>query len=138
MAVFVIDASATLPWCLKDEESSWTIGLLRRLGTGDSILVPAHWPTEVSNGLLIATRRQRIPEGRSALFWDELAVLPITVQAPLSPDQAKAVLTLCDRHGLTAYDAAYLELAIRTGLPLATLDDDLRRAAPSEGVSLVR
>jgi predicted nucleic acid-binding protein len=51
MAVFVIDASATLPWCLKDEETSWTIDLLRRLGAGDAIIVPAHWPTEVSNGL---------------------------------------------------------------------------------------
>jgi predicted nucleic acid-binding protein len=137
MAVFVIDASATLPWCLKDEESAWTIGLLRRLGTGDRILVPAHWPTEVSNGLLMATRRKRIPVGRSALFWDELAFLPIAVEAPLSPAQAKSVLVLCDRHGLTAYDAAYLELAMRIASPLATLDDALRRAAPSEGVSLI-
>ena len=70
MAVFVIDASATLPWCLKDEETAWTIGLLRRLNTGDRIMVPAHWPTEVSNGLLMATRRKRIPEGSQPLPED--------------------------------------------------------------------
>jgi predicted nucleic acid-binding protein len=138
MAVFVVDASATLPWCLKDEESAWTIGLLRRLNSGDRIIVPAHWPTEVSNGLLMATRRKRIPQGRAELFWVELAILPIAVEAALSPAQAKAVLTLCDRHSLTVYDAAYLELAKRAGLALATLDDALRRAAPLEGVALVR
>jgi predicted nucleic acid-binding protein len=138
MAIFVIDASATLPWCLKDEESAWTIGLLRRLSTGDRIVVPAHWATEVSNGLLMATRRKRIPEGRAALFWDELAILPISAETPLSPRQAKEVLILCDRHGLTVYDAAYLELARRTGFPLATLDGALCRAAPIEGVSLIQ
>jgi predicted nucleic acid-binding protein len=137
MAVFVIDASATLPWCLKDEETARTISLLRRLNTGDRIVVPAHWPTEVSNGLLMATRRKRIPEGRSTLFWDELAALPIAVEPALSPAQAKALLTLCDRHALTVYDAAYLELAKRNAFPLATIDDALRRAAPLEGVSLI-
>lgn len=137
MATFVIDASATLPWCLKDEESAWTINLLRRLGTGDSIIVPAHWPTEVSNGLLMATRRKRIPEGRAALFWDELAVLPITIESALTPEQAKSALSLCDQHRLTIYDAVYLELAKRKALPLATLDDALRKAALSEAASLI-
>jgi predicted nucleic acid-binding protein len=138
MTTFVIDASATLPWCLKDEESAWTISLLRRLSTGDRIIVPAHWPTEVSNGLLMATRRKRIPEGRAALFWDELAILPITVEQALTPTQAKSALALCDQHRLTVYDAGYLELAKRMGISLATLDGDLRRAAVAEGVSLFR
>ena len=136
MAVFVADASATLPWCLKDEETAWTLGLLRRLET-DSILVPAHWPTELSNGLLVATRKGRIPQGRAPLFWDELAALPIRVEPPLSPEQAKAVFVLCDRHNLTFYDAAYLELALRLRLPLATLDGALVRAAGMEGVPSV-
>jgi predicted nucleic acid-binding protein len=137
MATFVIDASATLPWCLKDEESAWTISLLHRLGTGDRIIVPAHWPTEVSNGLLMATRRKRIPEGRAALFWDELAVLPITVEAALTPAQAKSALALCEQYRLTVYDAAYLELAKRKALQLATLDDALSKAAISESVFFV-
>ena len=137
MAKFVIDASATLPWCLKDEESAWTISLLRRLSTGDRIIVPAHWPTEVLNGLLMATRRKRIPGGRAALFWDQLAILPIAVESALTPEQAKSALALCDQHGLIIYDAAYLELAKRKVLPLATLDDALIKAAASEAVSLI-
>ncbi len=138
MATFVIDASATLPWCLKDEESAWTVDLLRRLTTGDQIVVPAHWPVEVSNGLLMATRRKRLPEGRAIMFLDELAVLPIASEAPLSFGQAAAVYALCERHNLTFYDGAYLELALRLVLPLATLDTALVKAASSESVQLLR
>jgi predicted nucleic acid-binding protein len=54
MAIFVVDASAALAWCFEDEASSWTDTLLERLGNGDRIIVPAHWPTEISNGLLVA------------------------------------------------------------------------------------
>lgn len=137
MAIFVADASATLPWCFEDEASPWTDNLLDRLRVGDGILVPAHWPTEISNGLLVALRRKRIQSGRPELFWDALAVLPIEVEPPLSPLQAKAVLALCAQYGLTVYDAAYLELAKRKGLPLATLDTELMRAASHEGVPLI-
>ena len=86
----------------------------------------------------MATRRKRIPEGRAALFWDELAIVPITVAPALTPTQAKSALGLCDQHRLTVYDAAYLELAKRMGISLATLDGDLQRAAVAEGVSLFR
>ena len=137
MATFVIDASATLPWCLKDEETAWTVNLLRRLTTGDQIVVPAHWPIEVSNGLLMATRRKRIPDGRAVLFLDELAILPITVEPALTFAQARAVYALCERHNLTFYDGTYLELARRLSLPIATLDDAIVRAAPLEGVSVL-
>jgi predicted nucleic acid-binding protein len=137
MATFVADASVTLPWCFQDEATAWTDSLLDRLRVGDRIVVPAHWPTEVSNGLLMALRRKRVQSGRPELFWDELAVLPIDVEPPLTPSQAKSVLVLCQRRGLTVYDAAYLELAKRKGLPLATQDSDLLKAAPLEGVLLI-
>ena len=136
METFVADASVTLPWCFEDEATAWTDGLLDRLRSGGQIVVPAHWPTEISNGILMALRRKRIQPGRSELFWDELAILPIEIEPPLSPINAKAVLALCEKHGLTVYDAAYLELAKRKGLPLATLDSALLKAAPLEGVSL--
>lgn len=136
MATFVADASVTLPWCFEDEATAWTDGLLDRLRNGDQIAVPAHWPTEISNGLLMALRRRRIQPGRSELFWDELAILPIQVEPPLSPDQAKEVLGLSQKHGLTVYDAAYLELAKRKGITLATADADLMTAASLEGVAL--
>ena len=134
MATFIADASATLPWCFEDEATAWTDHLLDRLRAGDRIMVPAHWPTEVSNGMLVALRRNRIQPGRPELFWDALAALPIEVEPPLSPLQAKVVLGLCAQHGLTVYDATYLELAKLKGLPLATLDADLISAASAEGV----
>jgi predicted nucleic acid-binding protein len=80
MAIFVVDASAALAWCFEDEASSWADGLLERLRQGDRIMVPAHWPTEISNGLLVALRRKRIKAGQPALFWDELARLPIEAE----------------------------------------------------------
>jgi len=137
MAVFVVDASAALAWCFEDEASSWTDGLLERLRQGDRIVVPAHWPTEILNGLLVASRKKRIKTGQSALFWDELARLPIETEPALTAIQAKAVLALGEKHGLTMYDAAYLELAHRRELSLATLDTDLRKAAEVEGVALL-
>lgn len=134
---FVVDASVALSWCFEDEANTWTDALLDRLRREDRITVPAHWPTEVSNGLLMGVRRKRIQPHRPALFWDELAVLPIDVEGPLSAGRAKAVLALCQQHGLTVYDAAYLELAQRKGLPLATLDSALMKAASSENVALI-
>ena len=137
MAIFVVDASAALAWCFEDEASSWTDGLLERLRQGDRIVVPAHWPTEILNGLLVASRRKRIKTGQPALFWDELARLPIETEPALTAIQAKAVLAMGEKHGLTMYDAAYLELAHRRELSLATLDTDLRKAAEVEGVALL-
>src|SRR5579872_5231326 len=115
MAGFVVDASVTLAWCFEDEATAWTDSLLDRLRAGDTIAVPAHWPTEVSNGLLMAFRRKRIPSGRAEQFWDELAALPIDLEPPLSAQQAKRTLALSDQYGLTVYDAVYLELVIRRG-----------------------
>lgn len=137
MAMFVADASVTLPWCFEDEATAWTDGLLERLRGGDRIVVPAHWPTEISNGLLMALRRKRIQPGRPELFWEELAVLPIDVELSLTPGQSKATLALCTQYDLTVYDAAYLELAKRKGLPLATQDSALLKAARLEGVALI-
>ena len=134
---FVVDASVTLTWCFEDEATTWTDGLLDRLRIGERIVVPAHWPTEICNGMLMALHRRRIQPDRPALFWDELAVLPIEVESPLSPARAKAVLALSLQYGLTVYDAAYLELAQRWGIPLATLNSALLKIAPLESVKLI-
>jgi predicted nucleic acid-binding protein len=137
MAIFVVDASAGLAWCFEDEANSWTDGLLERLRQGDRIVVPAHWPNEILNGLLVASRGKRIKPDQPALFWDELARLPIETEPPLTPFQAQTVLALAEKHGLTVYDAAYLELASCRQLPLGTLDSDLRKAGQTEGVALL-
>jgi predicted nucleic acid-binding protein len=137
MAIFVVDASAALAWCFEDEASSFTDGLLERLRQGDQVVVPAHWPTEILNGLLVASRRKRIKADQPAHFWDELARLAIETEPPLTASQAKTVLALSEKHNLTVYDAAYLELAHRRQLSLGTLDADLREAAQVEGVVLL-
>jgi predicted nucleic acid-binding protein len=89
MAIFVVDASAALAWCFEDEAKSCTDGLLERLRQGDQIVVPAHWPTEILNGLLVASRRKRIKPDQPALFLDELGQLPIEIEPPLATVRAK-------------------------------------------------
>ena len=137
MAVFVVDASVALAWCFEDEASNWSEGLQQRLRSGDIVIVPAHWPCEVSNGLLVGLRRQRIALGKPEKMWDQFALLPIEAEPSPLPDQSKTILALCYKHRLTVYDAAYLELAHRKQLPLATLDQDLRKAATTERVTLL-
>jgi predicted nucleic acid-binding protein len=85
----------------------------------------------------MGVRRKRIKPEQPAMFWDELARLPIASEPALTPVEAKAVLALSEKHGLTVYDAVYLELAGRKQLPLGTLDNDLRRAGLAENVVLL-
>ena len=134
---FVVDASATLPWCFPDEATAASEALLDRIATGEQVIVPADWLTEVSNGLLMATRRKRIDRPRAEQFLDKLALLRIAIEPPLSVKQAHTTFALSITHNLTFYDAAYLDLALRTSLPLATLDAALTHAAKQEGVSIV-
>ena len=81
MAVFVIDASATLPWCFADEATAATNAVLTRLRTGDEAIVPAHWPVEVANALVIAVRRKRISPEDAHQFLQDLEFLPIRVDS---------------------------------------------------------
>jgi predicted nucleic acid-binding protein len=137
MAGFVVDASAALPWCFADEATPWTEALLDRLQGGEEAFVPAHWPAEVMNGLLMAVRRNRIDLDQVARFARDLSSLAIRIEPPRAPAAWNAMIQVATKHNLTIYDAAYLELAQRTGLPLATLDGDLRTAARAEGAPLV-
>ena len=134
--VFVVDASAALAWCFKDERSDSSQALLARCET-EVMHVPALWFLECGNILLNAERHRRLTHQQ---IQDNLALLN-----SLDPkvDDAAAVLTfgriydLARRHKLTVYDAAYLELAKRLAVPLATRDDDLKRAAREAGVELI-
>lgn len=137
MSGFVPDASATLPWRFEDEATPWTEALLGRIQGGEEVLVPAHWPLEVANALLVARRRKRVTTEQISEFIEDLDALPIRLEPPSGPAQWPTILALAEQYRLTAYDAAYLELAQRTGLPLATLDGDLRKAALAASVALV-
>jgi predicted nucleic acid-binding protein len=134
---FIIDASAALPWRFADEATPWTEALLDRVEAGEEVLVPAHWPLEVVNSLLVAERKGRVTDAQVSEFLEDLAALPISVMPASAAARWPAILSVAKRHRLTAYDAAYLDLAQRTGLPLATLDGDLRKDTAKAGVALV-
>lgn len=136
MARFVVDASATLSWCFKDESVDWIDALFRGLSSGDEVLVPRHWALEVANSLLMAMRRGRMK--REELDRALRILLSLPIQTDLIADAVlfDRVPALAERYALTAYDAAYLELALRERLPLATLDAQLGAAANSAGIVL--
>jgi len=137
MAAFVIDASATLPWCFADEATEATNAVLAQLRAGDDAIVPAHWPLEVANALLIAVRRKRISPEDAHQFLVDLEFLPIRVDTTTKNLVRAGVFPMAEQYGITAYEAAHLELAMRESTPLMTLDNDLRRAARASGVPLV-
>ena len=128
----VLDASVTVCWHFPDEQNAAADAILAQLRP-DTALVPGHWWFEIRNVLLMGERRGRTTEDQTALFLDFIRELPISVA--LLPDEI-AVMDLARRHRLTFYDAAYLELAKREGLALATFDRELLTAARAEGVPL--
>ena len=130
---FVLDASIAACWAFADEDHPVAALTLERMRT-DTALVPSLWWFELRNTLIVSERRGRLTETDTALFLREIARLPIT--ADRSPGEA-AVLMAARQHRLTVYDASYLELAQREGVPLATLDGDLRRAAKAARISLL-
>jgi predicted nucleic acid-binding protein len=125
-----------MSWCFANESTPFTRGVLALLATTYAE-VPTLWTFEVANVLAIAERRQRITSTVADEFMRTLAGLDIRVEQAAPPVDGKVLLPLVRRLGLTAYDAAYLELAKRKGLPLATLDTDLIRAAQADGIALV-
>jgi predicted nucleic acid-binding protein len=129
----VVDASATLGWYLPDEITPAAEAARRNLASGGA-LVPTLWWFEVRNTLIVGERRGRLNATQTAEILAQLAALPISLDR--EPDSA-AMLALAREHRLTVYDAAYLELALRADLPLATLDRQLAAAARAARVSLL-
>jgi len=133
---FVVDASLTLSWAFDGEATPFTRSVARSLQTVHAE-TPSLWPFEVANGLAIAERRGRITPGGLAEFLEWLRVAPIRVEQRPASWLLQSILPLARAHRLSAYDAAYLDLAMRDGLPLATLDGDLRAAARAVGVPVL-
>ncbi|MBA3484518.1 MAG: type II toxin-antitoxin system VapC family toxin [Pirellulales bacterium] len=135
-AAFIIDCSITMAWCFTDERTPATV-LVRDRSERETALAPGLWYLEVANVLSLAEKRGRITPALVAEFINLLAKMTIEIDGE-GPDRAfQQILPLCRQHDLTSYDAVYLELAIRTGLPLATLDGQLRAAAAERGVPLL-
>lgn len=130
---FVVDASVALGWALEDEANSLPSQALTQL-LASGAWAPSLWWFELRNALVTNERRGRLSEADTALFLNSVARLPVTLDR--DPDEM-TVLMLARGQRLTVYDASYLELALRLGLPLASLDGDLRRAATACGVALL-
>jgi predicted nucleic acid-binding protein len=134
---WVFDTSITMAWCFEDERTDETDALLDRLASGSAALVPQVWPLEVANVLTQAARKGRVKPAKSRQFLAMLESAAITVDLLPIASVFNEILQLAGEHHLTSYDASYLELAMRTGLPIATLDKALRRAANRAGVGLL-
>lgn len=130
---FVVDASVTLPWFLEDERTAFTDSLLDAINRIE-FWVPSVWRLEVPNALLVAERKRRIDRARRLEALDQASRLGIMVDLGLPNMQA--VSSVAERRQLSTYDAAYLELAVRSGFGLITLDRNLAQAALAEGVPL--
>ena len=135
MSGVVIDASVALAWCFPDEASEYADGVLVAL-KGQAIIVPAVWGLEIANALLVGERRKRLKQPQILRFVALLEGLPILQDGQAVSENVSNVLPLARHYGLSAYDAAYLELSIRHGVPLATLDAKLQKAAQREGVRI--
>ncbi len=136
MASFVLDCSLAMSWLFKDEVTSATTAILNRLEK-DTAIVPGLWFLEVANVLTFAERNGRIVREQSNDFIEQLRQLVLEIETD-DPDRAfDEILPLARKHALTTYDATYLDLAGRTQLPLATLDEPLRKAAKKAGIPLL-
>jgi predicted nucleic acid-binding protein len=134
---WIVDASLTLGWYLKDEDDrTYNLDVLAALKTNEA-LVPFLWTYEVANGLVMAHRRKRLAESDIGTILESLKALPITVD-PADADKVMQLPVLALKHQLTAYDSAYIELALRLKLPIATKDAAMKRAMTSCGIETVK
>ena len=131
----IVDASTALAWCFPDEWTAESEGFLAAMGPYE-ILVPAVWALELTNAIAVAVSQKRIRAPAIEGFQTLLGQLTIIEDARTVQETISAVLALACEYNLTAYDAAYLELALRYKAPLATLDSKLRKAATKAGARL--
>ena len=136
---FVLDASVALSWLLRDadlREAAYAFGVLKALRANRVVAsVPMTWGLEIADVLARAERKDQLTEAQSESFLEMLQATRIEADSATYTQALTDTLQLARRYRLSSYDASYLELALRAGLPLATLDDDLRRAAQKAGVA---
>jgi predicted nucleic acid-binding protein len=131
---FILDCSVTMAWYFKDEANSYAKAVRKSLTRVDAV-VPGLWPLEVANILAMGERRQRSTEAEASKWLSYLQMLPIHLDDETAVRAWSDILHIARSYDLSAYDACYLELAIRAGLPLASLDDRLKATAASAGVA---
>ena len=129
----VVDASVALAWCFPDQASNYADGVLVAL-EGHAILVPAVWGLEIANAVLTGERSKRLRQPEIRRFTTLLDSLSLVQDMQSVGEHVSNILPLARQYNLSAYDAAYLELSIRHGMPLATLDGKLQKAAQEAGI----
>jgi predicted nucleic acid-binding protein len=132
---FVLDGSVTLVWGFEDEADEYAEAILERMVDLEAH-VPSLWPLEVANALIVGERRKRCTPADTARFLSILGAFPIVVDDETVAHAWADTMHLARAHNLSSYDASYLEVAIRRGLPLAALDGKLKAAALAVGVPL--
>lgn len=137
MSPLVIDGSTALGFVLKDEGDATALTALAEVSNGRKTLVPAHWWVEVANGLIMAERRKRTTQADTAEAMSLLGKLPMVTDIETGVHALGKTPALARQYGLTIYDAAYLELAMRHGATLATTDTALAKAASKAGVAIL-
>ena len=125
---FVVDNSVVMTWCFGDETNKYSDAVLDGLNTSTAF-VPSIWPLEVGNVLLVAERRKRLSVADSTRFIALIAELPIIVQQEQPERMMEDIVALARKHKISTYDASYLDLAMRKGVPIATPDNKLIEAA---------
>ena len=130
---FVLDCSVAIAWCFHDEADPYADAIALRFPIITAV-VPAIWPLEIANAFLMGERRKRSSQVDTSNWFSSLNSLPITVEDQNTSRVWREVMTLARTHRLSVYDGAYLELALRRGLPLASLDEPLKAAAKAVGV----
>jgi predicted nucleic acid-binding protein len=131
----VVDASVALAWCFPDESSDYADGVLVAL-EGKTMLVPAVWGLEIANAVLVGERRKRLNQPEIKQFTSLLEGLSLIQDSRQVASHISEVLPIARTYGLSAYDAAYLELSIRHNAPLATLDEKLQKAVRQAGIRI--
>jgi len=129
----VVDASVALAWCFPDESNRYADAVLVALAA-HQLVEPTIWSMEIANAISVGERRARIHESEIRRFLELLGGLNVIEDARRIPEVFNDVLPLARKHAIAVYDAAYLEVAIRHGAPLATLDKALERAARATGI----
>ena len=133
----VIDASVALAWCFPDEASDYADGVLVTL-ENQAAIVPSIWSVEVTNALRVGERRKRIHQPEVRRFVELLKGLDIVEDGQPFAETMSNILPLAREYVLSAYDAAYLDVAVRHGAPLATLDAALQEASRAVGVKIFK
>lgn len=132
---FILDASLAVAWCFQDEGGTYVENVLLQLEECEAC-VPQIWPLEVGNAVLAAERRARITRAAATHFLSTLQELPITVESVPPGIALSQTVAVAHDLGISVYDASYVQLAMQLGIPLATLDEGMRRAAMESGVEI--